>query len=218
MIIDVSVTEYRHPVTPREIGLTRDTHTVAMLKRHYVPSWFQAPKRWQWSADLTANPGFQWYVDKYTEFVTEEPWNDVVLFFQRRAVAGRGQIRLGSLYYPGRYPLLNTSAMAGSAEALAGWFCEDQYQWDLIIRPQRISPDMVFHDSNNGRSALVEVKSTSQNKNVQPQLRDDMIKLLKILAATKLLSPRRKYYAVLMMIEVAESTDVKLTSLILEEV
>ncbi len=220
MIIDVSVTEYRHAVTAQEIGLTRDRYTTPRLRERYVPSWFHSPKMWTWKADLTTHPGFQRYVDKYTEFITEEPWNDVVLFFQRRAVVGRGPIQPSGLFYPsGRYPLLNTAAMAGSAEALAGWFCEDHYNWDLITRPQRVSPDMVFRDSNSGRWALVEVKSTSSSRSVRSQLITDMIKLLRTLPHTKLLGPSTSlYYVVLIMIQVAGPTDVELTSLALEEV
>ena len=207
MIIDVSVTEYHHSVTAHEIGLTRDRHTTSRLRERYVPSWFHSPNKWTWKADLTTHPGFQWYVDKYAEITTSDPWNDVVLFFRRLATVGPGPIQTGGLFYPGRYPLMNPAAMAGSAEALAGWFCETHYNWDLFTRPQGVSPDMVFHDSQSGRWALVEVKSTSQNKNVQTQLRTDMIKLLKTLPHTKLLgSSTSLYYVVLIMVQVVGPT------------
>ncbi len=217
MILDVSVTEYRHQVTAHEVGLTRDTYTVSRLRERYVPSWFSAPAQRQWSADLTASPGFQWYVDKYAEVTTSEPWNDVDLFFQRLAAVGRGSAQGGPLFYPGRYPLLNTAAMASSAEALAGWFCETHYNWDLVTRPQRVSPDMVFRDSQSGRWALVEVKSTGRRGSVRSKLTAEMIKLLRILASTKQLRPR-PYYVALIMVQVAERTDVELSSLVLEEV
>ena len=219
MIIDVSVTEYRHSLTSRQIGLTRDRHTTSILREQYVPLWFQSPRMGQWKADLNAYPGFQQYVNKYTEVTTEEPWNDVVLFFRRLAAVGSRPIQTGGLFYPGRYPLLNTAAMAGAAEALAGWFCEDHYNWDLFTRPQGVQPDMVFRDSKNGRWAFVEVKSTSQKKNVETQLRNDMIKLLSTLPHTKLLNPSaRLYYVVLIMVKVVGPADVELTSLVLEEV
>ena len=217
MILNVSVTEYRHSVAAHEVGLTRDTHTVSRLREQYVPSWFSLPSQWQWRADLTASPGFQWYVDKYSEVTTSEPWNDVVLFFQRLAAVGRGSAQRGSLFYPGRHPLLNTAAMASSAEALAGWFCETHHNWDLFTRPQRVSPDMVFHDNRSGRWALVEVKSTGRLGSVRSKLTTEMIKLLRILAATKLLRPSL-YYTALIMVQVAGPTDVDLTSLVLEEV
>ena len=146
MILNVSVTEYRHSVTAHEVGLTRDTHTVSRLREQYVPSWFSASSQWQWIADLAASPGFQRYVNKYTEVTTSEPWNDVELFFQRLAAVGQGSAQVGPLLYPLRYPILNAAAMASAAEALAGWFCEAHYNWDLITRPQRVSPDMVFRD------------------------------------------------------------------------
>ena len=217
MILDVSVTEYRHSVTAHEVGLTRDTHTVSRLRKQYVPSWFSRPTQRLWRADLTASPGFQWYVDKYAEVITNEPWNDVELFFQRLAAVGRGPIPPGPLFYPGRYPLLNTAAMASAAEALAGWFCEVHYNWDLVTRPQRVSPDMVFRDSLSGRWALVEVKSSGRLGNVRSKLTAEMIKLLRILAATKQLRPI-PYYVALIMVQVAGPTDVKLSSLVLEEV
>lgn len=217
MILNVSVTEYRHPVTAHEVGLTRDTHTVSRLREQYVPLWFSAPFQRQWRADLTASPGFQWYVDKYAEVVTNEPWSDVELFFQRLAAVGRGPIPSSRLYYSGRYPLLNTAAMASGAEALAGWFCEVHYNWDLFTRPQRVSPDMVFRDNRSGRWALVEVKSSGRLGSVRSKLTTEMIKLLRILASTKLLSPSL-YSVALIMIQVAGPTEVDLTSLVLEEV
>ena len=217
MILNVSVTEYRYSVTAHEVGLTRDTYTVSRLREQYVPSWFSTPNQWQWRADLAGNPGFQWYVDKYTEVTTSGPWNDVDLFFQRLAAVGRGSVQGGPLFYPGRYPLLNTAAMASAAEALAGWFCEVHYNWDLITRPQRVSPDMVFHDSRSGRLALAEVKSTGRSGSVRSKLTTEMIKLLRILAITKQLRPS-PYYVALIMVQVAGPTDVELTSLVLEEV
>ncbi len=218
MILNVSVTEYRHPVTAHEVGLTRDTLTISRLRERYVPSWFssRARSQWQWQADLDAGTGFQTYVDKYTEVTTSEPWNDVELFFDRLAAVGRRASYGGSLYYPGRYPLLNSAAMANAAEALAGWFCEEHYDWDLATRPRRVSPDIVFRDKG-GRWALVEVKSTGRSGSVRAKMTNEMIKLLRILATTKLLRPRL-YFVVLIMIQVAGPSDVKLTSLVLEEV
>ncbi len=217
MILNVSVTEYRHSVTAHEVGLTRDTHTVSRLREQYVPSWFSTPNQWQWKADLAANRGFQWYVDKYTEVTTSEPWNDVDLFFQRLARVGARSARVGPLLYTLRYPILNAAAMASAAEALAGWFCETHYNWDLITRPQRVSPDMVFHDSRSGRLALVEVKSTGRSGSVRSKVTGEMIKLLRVLAITKQLRPR-PYYVALIMVQVAGPTDVALSSLVLEEV
>ena len=216
MLLNVSVTRYRHLVTAREVGLTRDTHTVSRLRDRYVPAWFANPVRWIWPADLTASPGFQWYVDKYAEVTTLNPWDDVDLFFQRLAAVGRGTIRPGALFYPGRWPLINTAAMASASEALAGWFCEDQYNWDLVTRPQRVSPDMVFRDPDSGRWALVEVKSSGRLGNPVGRLTTEMIKLLKVLAATKQLRPS-PYTAALIMVQVAGPTDVVLSSLELEE-
>ena len=216
MIINVSVTEYRHSITAHEVGLTRDTQTVSRLREQHVPSWFSAPTQSQWQADLNAGPGFQWYVDKYTEVTTSEPWKDVELFFQRLDAVGRWTGHGGNLLYPSRNPLLNTAAMANSAEALAGWFCEESYDWELITRPQRVSPDIVFlHHS--GRLALVEVKSTGSSGGVLGRMTTEMIKLLRILAATKLLRPNL-YYVVLMMVQITGPTEVNLTSLVLEEV
>lgn len=216
MILNVSVTEYRHSITAQEVGLTRDTQTVSRLREQYVPSWFSAPTRSQWQADLDSTPGFQWYVDKYSEVVTSEPWSDVELFFQRLAAVGRRTAHGRNLYYPGRDPLLNTAAMAYSAEALAGWYCEESYNWDLITRPQRVSTDIVFLDQS-GRWALVEVKSTGRSGSVRGKMTTEMIKLLRILAATKLLRPDL-YYVVLMMVQVVGPTDIRLTNLVLEEV
>ena len=106
--------------------------------------------------------------------------------------------------------------MANSAEALAGWYCEEIYDWELIERPQRVSPDIVFLDQS-GRWAFVEVKSTGRPGSVRGKMTTEMIKLLGIVAATKLLRPGL-YYAALMMVEVVGSTDINLTNLVLEEV
>lgn len=217
MLLDVSVTEYRRAIMPREIGLTRDRRTEGMLKRAYAPLWFSNPIQWQWQADLDATPGFQNYVDKYSEVTTQNPWDDIALFFQRARGFGQTQNPPSGLLYPVKAPELNIAAMASAAEALAGWFCEDRYGWTLYARPSKVTPDIVFRDDASGRLALVEVKSTGRLADVRTKLTADMIKLLKVLAPTKLLHPNR-YYVGLVTIQVASATEVNLTSLVLEEV
>lgn len=217
MILDVSVTEYRHAVTGPEIGLTRDRRTERMLKQTYVPTWFTNPRRWQWQADLDAAPGFQYYVDMYSEVTTKDPWDDIALFFQRVFASHQAQFSSGALLYPVKTHELNIAAMASASEALAGWFCEDHYGWELYTRPSRVTPDIVFQDSASGRLALVEVKSTGRPGNMQSKLTTDMIKLLKILPPTKLIRPH-KYYVGLIMVQVSGPYSVNLTSLRLDEV
>lgn len=217
MILDVSVTEYRHAVTGREVGLTRDRRTESRLRQTYAPAWFTNPRRWQWQADLDAAPGFQDYVDKYSEVTTKDPWDDIALFFQRASAFGQTQFSSAALLYPAKTPELNIAAMASASEALAGWFCEDHYGWDLYARPSKVTPDIVFRDNANRRLALVEVKSSGRLGNPQSKLTTDMIKLLKILAPTKLLHPH-KYYVGLIMVQVSGAYSVNLTSLRLDEV
>lgn len=89
MILDVAVTEYRHVVSPREIGLTRDRQTVARLRSQYAPLWYSNASTWQWQAELESGMGFQGYVDKYSEVVTLNPWDDIDLFYRRAARAER---------------------------------------------------------------------------------------------------------------------------------
>ena len=217
MILDVSVTEYRHDVTALEIGLSRDKRTESMLRRTYVSAWFTNPRHWQQQADLNAPPGFQHYVDKYSEVTTKDPWDDIVLFFQRAPALGQAQFSSGALRYPVKTHELNIAAMASASEALAGWFCEDRYGWDLYARPSRVTPDIVFRDSSSGRLALVEVKSSGRLGNPRSKLTTDMIKLLNILPHTKLLHPH-KYYVGLIMVQVSGPNSVDLTSLRLDEV
>ena len=217
MILDVAVTEYRHMITAHEIGLVRDRQTVSRLRKQYAPSWFASPNNRQMQVDFAVGQGFQWYVDKYSEVTTQEPWNDVTAYFQRVAGIRSAQPPQSRLFYPLRnQPLLNTAAMASGAESIAGWFCETHYAWDLVTRPLRVTPDMVFLDSISRRLALVEVKSTSRMGNVRGKLTTEMINLLKVLAPTKLLQPGR-FIAALIMVQVANSSEVHLTSLVLEE-
>ena len=167
MILDVSVTEYRHTITTQEIGLTRDRRTISILRKTHTPTWFSNPVRRQLIVDFTIQPGFQWYVDKYSEVTTQEPWNDVTSYFQRIAGIRRAPAPQGGLFYPLRnQPLLNTAAMASAAEAIAGWYCETYCNWDLVTRPLRVTPDLIFVDSVSRRLALVEVKSTSKMGNI----------------------------------------------------
>jgi hypothetical protein len=220
MILDVSVTEYRQTITAHEIGLVRDRQTISRLRKQYAPSWFASPNDWQRQVDLDVGRGFQWYVDKYSEVTTREPWNDVTLYFRRTAGIRRAQPTQGGLFYTLRnQPVLNIAAMASAAEAIAGWFCETHYTWDLVIRPLRVTPDMVFFDSSSRRLALVEVKSTSKPSTVghiRTKLTTEMIKLLTVLAPTKLLQPGQ-FIAALIMVQVEDSSKVHLTSLVLEE-
>ena len=217
MIIDVEVTEYRHGITTDQIGLSRDTHSQKRLRSTYAPGWFSSPSRWLWRADLAASPGFQHKVDKFAEVTAVEPWQDIIEYFARKAVAGGVQPPTGALHYPGRYPILNTGAMAAATEGLAGWFCEDRYHWHLIERPPRVTPDFVFAERGTGRYATVEVKSSGRLADPKSKLETDMIKVLRMLAPTKLLRPSVHYYAGLIMIQVAHATSVRLTSLVLEE-
>ena len=214
MILNVSVTEYRRALTHLEIGLARDRLTVATLRREHVPNWFENPREWRWEVDTESGRGLQWYVDKYSEVATSEPWRDIELYFERGAAANGAPS--GALLYPNRRPTLNAAAMASSAEALAGWFCEDQYGWSFADRPRMVSPDIVFQDGANDRIALVEVKSSSARRNIIGRITSDMIDLLKILAFTKYLKPSR-YCAALMMVQLVGASSVNLTSLILEE-
>ena len=214
MILNVAVTEYRRELTHLQIGMTRDRLTVAALRRDYAPKWFENPREWRWEVDTEAGMGLQMYVNKYSEVATSEPWKDVELYFERGDVANGAPS--GALLYPNRRPTLNTTAMASAAEALAGWFCEDQYGWSFAYRPRTVSPDIVFQDSANDRIALVEVKSSSLRGNVTGRMTTDMIDLLKMLAFTKYLKPSR-YCAALIMIQLVGVSNINLTSLVLEE-
>lgn len=217
MILNVSTTGYRHALTTQEIGLARDRQTIPILRKTHTPAWFANPVRRQFPADFTATRGFQWYVDKYSEVATQEPWNDIELYFQRTSRLQSPQLQQRMLYFPLRsQPLLNIAAMASSAEAVAGWYCETHYNWDLLARPLRVTPDMIFYDNVSSRLALVEVKSTSNMGNPTSKLTTEMINLLKVLAPTKLLHSG-KFIVALIMIQVASATEVHLTSLILEE-
>ena len=217
MILDVSVTEYRQTITAHEIGLVRDRQTISRLRRQNVPSWFASPNDWRRPVDLDVERGFQWYVDKYSEVTTRDPWNDVELYFRRTAGIRRARHAQDDLFYPLRNePLLNIAAMASAAEAIAGWLCETHYTWDLVTRPLRVTPDMVFFDSVSRRLALVEVKSTSKTGDIRSRLTTEMISLLKVLAPTKLLQPG-PFIAALIMVQVANPSEVHLTSLVLEE-
>ena len=214
--LEVSVSEYRRVLTPREIGLTRDAQTVSTLRSEYVPLWFANRTAWRWRADFDAPPGFQRYVDMYSEFTTHQPWDDVALFFDRVEKAGSGGAPLDSLSYSDARPLMNYAAMASAAEALAGWFCETHYGWEIVKRPQMVSPDILFFDEANGLLAMVEVKSSSVQGNLRSRLTSAMIDLLKILAPTKQLRPGR-YCVNIIMIQVIGVAEVNLTSLVLEE-
>ena len=214
--LEVSVSEYRRVLTPREIGLTRDARTVSTLRNDYVPLWFSNRTDWRWRADFDAPPGFQRYVDQYSEVTTHQPWDDVALFFDREAKAESGVVPLDSLSYPAPRPLLNSAAMASAAEAIAGWFCETHYGWKMVNRPQTVSPDIVFFDEENDLTAMVEVKSSSSPGNLRSRLTSAMIDLLKILAPTKQLRPGR-YCAIIIMIQVVGVDEANLTSLVLEE-
>lgn len=214
--LEVSVAEYRRALTPREIGLTRDARTVSTLRSEYVPLWFANRTDWQWRADFDAPPGFQRYVDMYSEFTTHQPWDDVELFFDRVEKAKNDGALLDPLSYSDSRPLLNSAAMASAAEALAGWFCETHYGWEKVNRPQMVSPDILFFDEENGLLAMVEVKSSSMSGNLRSRLTSAMIDLLKILAPTKQLRPGR-YCVNIIMIQVVGVDEVNLTSLVLEE-
>ena len=217
MILDVSVTEYRHTITTQDVGLARDRQTISILRKTHAPAWFTNPVRSQLTADFTAPPGFQWYVDKYSEVTTQEPWNDIQLYFRRASRLQSSQPQQSMLYFPLRsQPLLNIAAMASAAEAIAGWYCETYYNWGLVARPLRVTPDMIFYDNASSRLALVEVKSTSNMGNPTSKLTTEMINLFKVLAPTKLLHPSR-FIAALIMIQVVSATEVHLTSLVLEE-
>ena len=212
MILDVSVTEYRHAVTGREIGLTLDRGTVASLRQESAPAWFENPSRRRLTLDFAAGRGFQWYVDRYSEAAALEPWRDIEYYFQQRNNDSVSQERLLSR----DAPTMSVSAMASASEAIAGWFCQEQYGWDLYFRPARVTPDIIFRDNENGRRAIVEVKSSSDMGNPTSKITTEMINLLKALAPMKLLNPAI-YSAALIMVRVANATEVSLTSLVLEE-
>lgn len=214
MILDVSVTEYRQTFTAWQIGLTRDKSTESMLRDVYVPAWFANPVNSHLTFDFTGSPGLQWYVDRYSEAVTSEPWRDIEYYFHQRNL---GRVFRGRLFYPRSAPILNVSAMASASEAIAGWFCRSQYGWDLYFRPARVTPDIILRDNQTGRLALVEVKSSSNMGNPKRKMTTDMINLInKALLHTQRLRPAL-YNVALIMVQVASPTEVSLTSLVLEE-
>jgi hypothetical protein len=160
-------------------------------------------------------PGFQRYVMKYSEVVLGDPWADIVLYYDQAAVLAGAPTPLG---FPPRYPLLNSAAMAMAAEALAGWFCQANYPWAFLGRPQRVSPDMIFYDRQNSRYALIEVKSSGRSSfSIERKLTSDMIKLLRTLALTKQISAGR-YIAGVIVVQVTGKTSATLSSLLLEDV
>ena len=213
MILDVSVTEYRHALTTRQIGLTLDRRTIALLRRESASTWFENPATRQLTVDFTTTPGFQWYVDMYSEAAALEPWRDIEYYFQQ---GNNNSVSQERLLFSRDAPILSVSAMASASEAIAGWFCQEQYGWDLYFRPTRVTPDIIFRDNENGRRAIVEVKSSSDMGNSASKITTEMINLLKALAPMKLLNPAI-YNAVLIMVQVANATEVSLTSLVLEE-
>ena len=213
MILDVSVTEYRHALTTRQIGLTLDRRTIALLRRESASTWFENPTTRRLTVDFTATPGFQWYVDMYSEAAALEPWRDIEYYFQQ---GNNDSVSQERLLFSRDAPILSVSAMASASEAIAGWFCQEEYGWDLYFRPARVTPDIIFSDNENGRRAVVEVKSSSDMGNPASKMTTDMINLLKALAPMKMLNPAI-YNAVLIMVQVANATEVSLTSLVLEE-
>jgi hypothetical protein len=215
LILNVTVTEYKHPVTNQEIGLARDAFTAKVLRANYAPAWFSSPKNWGWRPDLNGTPGFRRYVTKYAEVVLGDPWADIVLYYDQRARLAGAPTPLG---FPPWYPQLNSQAMAMAAEALAGWFCRATYQWDFLGRPQRVSPDLIFYERHTGRCALIEVKSSGRPSfSVKKKLTSDMIKLLRTLALTKQISAAR-YLAGVILVQVTGRATAVLSSLVLEEV
>jgi hypothetical protein len=217
MILAISVTEYRYKIAPHELGLVRDTHTAKRLRQVYAPGWFKSRSVYPWKVDLNAPPGFQSQVDKYAEVVTQNPWNDVELYFTRFAKASGLATGPGILHYPGRYPILNSAAMAAAAEGIAGWYCRERYGWEFVARPPRVTPDLIFRERATKRYALVEVKSSGRSGDIKKKLVTEMMKLLRILNSSKQLRPGA-YYAGIIMVQVAGANDVRLTGLILEPV
>jgi len=215
LILNVDVTEYRHPVTSHEIGLARDPLSAKVLRQNYAHAWFSSPTARRWQPDLSGTPGFQRYVDKYAEVVVDDPWADIILYHTQSAMLAGAPTPLA---FPPRYPLLNSAAMAMAAEALAGWYCQTTHPWWFLGRPQRVSPDMIFYDTNSARYALVEVKSSGKSSfNVKTKVTSDMIKLLRTLALTKQISAGR-YLAGVILVQVTGPATAGLTSLLLEEV
>jgi hypothetical protein len=213
MVLSVDVTQYTHGFDRKDIGRTRDAFTAKLLRQHAANTWFANPKISVWPADFSVAPGFDWFVRKYAEVILGDPWRDVELYFNN-AAALQGANPLG---YPPRHPLLNTAAMAMAAEALAGWFCETNYPWAFIGRPQRVSPDLIFYDRAQARYVLIEVKSSGRETwNVRAKLTTDMINLLRTVAPTKHLTPS-KYVAGVIAIQVIGPAAASLSSLILEE-
>lgn len=216
MVLNVAVTEYRAIIPSQVVGLARDSHTVRRLRAQYAPLWFTSPIKSTWNPDLNAGRGFQHCVDKYAEVTLKAPWDDVLLYYDWLFLLSGKSIQPGTLHYPPLYPVLNTSAMSNAAEALAGWFCEDHYSWTLTIRPERVTPALIFRDRVNRRWALIEVKSSGKLGELNRKLTSAMIKLLPILSSTNQLNPN-PYYVGVIMVQVKGPADLLLTSLILEE-
>src|SRR5262245_43504288 len=140
MVLTVDITEYTHPVSRHEIGLARDPLSAKVLRQNYANAWFSNPSSRRWKPDLSGTPGFQRFVDKYAEVVLQNPWDDIVRFYDQSAILAGAPTPLG---FPPRHPLLNSAAMAMAAEALAGWYCQTTRPWAFLGRPQRVSPDMI---------------------------------------------------------------------------
>jgi len=202
VVINVDVTEYRAPITRYEVGLAGNRPGAKLLKQRYSSAWFSAPKLQSKQLDVAAGAGFQKFVDKYAEVTTFDPWSDVNLYFQRRS-AGFS-----------RFSILNTAAMAAASEAIAGWFCETAHSWALLLRPPRVTPDLIFLDTATGRWVLVEVKATARAR-LGTKVTTDMTKLLRHLSSVYMLS-KGKYTAVILTVQVKDESSVALQSVVLE--
>lgn len=190
----LEVFEYRQPLSPYTVALTRDKFTQAVL-RPQIDTWLQTPaRRRRISVGSPTSPlSLQAFIDEYSETVVADPVADLEKFY---ATVGFGFTPRGvptgfpPLAYAPRNIRMSTASLGALGEGIGGLYLEVIEGLNVICRPILVSPDLILENPVTGQLASAEIKTT-QGPSILTYMKNAAITLLDVLAKNKLIRPSK---------------------------
>jgi len=202
-------------VSHRDLGLTRDRYTRAILRNRLSRS-----IRWRDFGTYTISNSLQNLIDDFAERNAPGAIANLSSYFGRRIVAGytRGGRRATSrpLLYTRDQLKPSERGIGAVGEGVAGYYLEEIEGLLFELRPFDVSPDLIFR-SATGDVILCEVKTSLERTIQRNYLVTVAISLLDILAKTRFIRSGR-YIAYVIAVKISDLDNFELRRLKLEEV
>lgn len=215
----VNVLQCDIQISKKELGLTRDKYTTAMLRQRLFDK-IRASGRVN-QGPFPVVESLQDIVDDFAEKGAAGAISNLNNYFSKRIAAGytaggRRATSKALLYTRDQFhPSSNDIGAVG--EGIAGYYLENMEGLSFEIRPFDVSPDMIFREPSTGGVILVEVKSSLEAKPNIGGVVGVAISLLDVFAKTKFIR-RYRYLAYVVVVRILSINSFEVYRLRMEEI